>query len=304
MNRIARIRITAADVEGLAAFYAEALGFERRGTGRVLTLDLGREIVELEASAAAGTPYPRGSSSNDPWFQHFAIVVSDMAAARARLGSCGGWTPITGPAPQRLPASSGGVTAFKFRDPEGHPLELLEFPVGGVPVAWRGVCGGGPCLGIDHSAIVVADTGRSVDFYGRLGFSVAGRSLNRGPEQECLDGLPGAVVEVTALAGRGPDPPHLELLRYRSPVSASTVPPTSAASPTSPQGLPPRPAPGDIAATWLHIEVDDLAATLAQLRGDGVECPESRPAMHLPFPSAAAHDPDGHLLRLLASRAD
>jgi catechol 2,3-dioxygenase-like lactoylglutathione lyase family enzyme len=298
VTRIARIRVTAADVEELAAFYTEAFGFERRGVGQILTLALGREIVELEVAPAAGSPYPRGRSSNDPWFQHFAIVVSDMAAARARLGGCGGWTPITVPAPQRLPASSGGVMAFKFRDPEGHPLELLEFSAGEIPVAWRGARGSGPCLGIDHSAIVVADTSRSVDFYGHLGFSVTGRSLNRGPEQEHLDGLSGVVVEVTALAGDGvaplagggADPPHLELLRYRSPVSA--------------QALPGWPAPGDIAATWLHIEVDDLAATLSRLRADGVECLAPPSPSAPPCESATVRDPDGHLLRLLASRAD
>lgn len=36
----------------------------------------------------------------------------------------------------RLPESSGGVTAFKFRDPDGHPLELLAFPDGKVPSRW------------------------------------------------------------------------------------------------------------------------------------------------------------------------
>jgi hypothetical protein len=56
--------------------------------------------------------------------------------------------------PARAAASAGtcdGVVTFKFRDPEGHPLELLEFPPGNMPAAWRRRQGVGPCLGNDHS---------------------------------------------------------------------------------------------------------------------------------------------------------
>lgn len=312
VTRIARIRLTAVDVDGLARFYAAALGFEHRESGgrepgRALMLQLGAESVELEASAQAGSPYPRGRSSCDPWFQHFAVVVSDMSAAYARLRGCAGWTPITATVPQRLPASSGGVTAFKFRDPEGHPLELLEFPASAVPVVWRAARGPGPCLGIDHSAIVVADTGRSAAFYADLGLCVAGRSLNRGPEQERLDGLPGAVVEVTALAAEGSHPPHLELLRYRSPAPPppmareSSVSPGLAISAALPEAPPGQPAAGDVAATWLILEVQDFPATLARLRAADVPCVESAPAPLRTRPSAALRDPDGHLLRLFAA---
>ena len=35
--------------------------------------------------------------------------------------------PITVGGPIRLPCASGGARAFKFRDEDGHPLELLEF---------------------------------------------------------------------------------------------------------------------------------------------------------------------------------
>src|SRR5262249_53557866 len=152
--------------------------------------------------------------------------------AYSRLCACGGWTAITRGAPQRLPASSGAVTAFKFRDPEGHPLELIAFPPDNVPPRWRqALHGDGPFLGIDHSAIVVSDTARSVAFYQQvLGFSVAGGSLNRGREQEQLDAVPAAVVEVTALDPGSDNPPHLELLCYRSPAAPRG---TSAAPPSN-----------------------------------------------------------------------
>ena len=150
----------------------------------------------------------------DPRFQHFAIVVSDMTAAYANLQAFRNWTAISADGPQILPPSSGGVTAFKFRDPEGHPLELLAFAPGATPAHWA-FQSGNLCLGIDHSAISVADTDRSVAFYSRLGLARTASSLNVGPEQEKLDDLVGAVVEVTALAPPIQTVPHVELLCYR-----------------------------------------------------------------------------------------
>ena len=106
------------------------------------------------------------------------------------------------------------MTAFKFRDPEGHPLEMLAFAPGATPAHWA-IRSGSLCLGIDHSAISVADTSRSVAFYSRLGLARTASSLNVGREQEKLDNLLGAVVEVTALVPPMQAVPHVELLCYR-----------------------------------------------------------------------------------------
>lgn len=301
--RIVRFSLTSADIDALGAFYGAALGFEpaaidERGgpafvrlTGiegaraRSLLLRLGTQEVELVAFTPPGRPYPPESASNDLWFQHMAIVVSDMRSAYSRLSARPGWTPITHPEPQRLPESSGGVVAFKFRDPEGHPLELLEFPPGRVSAAWQQTHRAGPCLGIDHSAIAIADTGRSVGFYERLfGFSVAARSLNRGAEQERLDGLQDPIVEVTALAPGTTGPPHLELLCYRSPPDGRAMILNS----------------NDIAATRLVLAVDDMPALMRRAAQAPIDL-ISLGVVSLDRGGSALlmRDPDGHTLCLL-----
>jgi len=228
------LRLCSAQARMLAAFYESALGFrqvamehlsgartqERFGvTGRAvrLTLELGAQTIKLlQFVDRPGNPYPAGSDASDRVFQHFAIVVADMTAAMTQLSQASGWTPITRGGPQKLPASSGGVTAFKFRDPEGHPLELLAFPPGNMPACWRNAQGHGPFLGIDHSAICVADVPRSVAFYESLGLRASHRSLNDDPAQARLDNLEQPVAEVIAMEPLQATP-HLELLCYSHP---------------------------------------------------------------------------------------
>jgi catechol 2,3-dioxygenase-like lactoylglutathione lyase family enzyme len=232
IRRLASFGLTTPNAHELSRFYMRALdfrvlGIERRagpdferlmgvkGGASSITLGLGDEVVELLQFDRQGKPYPDGTVSSDLYFQHFAIAVTDIRLAYQRLVSAGGWTAISTDGPQRLPASSGGVTAFKFRDPDAHPLELLAFPDGHMPGHWQARSKGNLFLGIDHSAISVADSAASVAFYERLGLRVAGRSLNTGPEQEFLDAVPHPQVEVTALEPEQATP-HVELLCYRS----------------------------------------------------------------------------------------
>jgi catechol 2,3-dioxygenase-like lactoylglutathione lyase family enzyme len=224
--------LTTANANQLAQFYENAFGCRRiaaeyvcssdlekamdvQGGAECSMLALGRETIELTQFDKPGLPYPANSSASDLIFQHFAIVVSDMTKAFQRLCTVEGWSSITQGGPQLLPKSSGGVTAFKFRDPEGHPLEFLAFPAENTPPKWRMERNGDICLGIDHSAIVIADGGSSRAFYENFGFKVSGHSLNCGIEQEKLDDMSGVHVEVTALSPTD-DGPHVEFLCYRS----------------------------------------------------------------------------------------
>lgn len=231
IDRLARFSLTTADAKSAATFYEAAFDCRRIAADRLsgpdferltevtggaerITLGLGRQTIELVQFDLPGEPYPRESLSSDLVFQHFAIVVVDMAQAFQRLSAVAGWTPISTDGPERLPMSSGGVTAFKFRDPEGHPLELLEFVDGGLS-NWPAASPKETFLGIDHSAISVYDRVVSIAFYESLGLGVSARSFNHGPTQEKLDDIPGAQLDVTALAPRRATP-HLELLCYRT----------------------------------------------------------------------------------------
>ena len=120
-----------------------------------------------------------------------------------------GGRPISSDGPVQLPLSTGVAAAAKFRDPEGHPLEVLQFAPQSAG-RWPGT----GLLGIDHSAISVSDVDASCHFYEALGLSVRGRKLNEGPTQVALDGLPSLEVDVVPMLPPRATP-HIELLGYR-----------------------------------------------------------------------------------------
>jgi len=232
LQAVAGFTLVTADLGRLVQFYRDVLGFAAHGAdkpidndemallglfgaGRRQVLSLGDQMLWIDQFKQGGRAYPADGDAASLWFQHLALVVDDMRIAYGRLR---GITPISQEGPQLLPGSSGGVQAFKFRDPDGHPLELLQFPDDKTPYAWRDRrrLGGQIGLGIDHSAISVADAEGSKAFYHARGLSIGKQTLNEGPAQQHLDSLPGVEVDVIPMhppAGT----PHLELLGYRTP---------------------------------------------------------------------------------------
>lgn len=247
-GRILGLRLLCSSPAAMADFYRSAFGcVEVVGPPEEILLRLGDEALSLQQAA---TPGRTDFGGNETGFQHFALGVADMRLALDRLSAVAGWVPISLAGPEVLPPASGGVTTFKFRDPEGHPLELLQFPPSAVRRHWQGAVRGAPFLGIDHSAISVTDTALSAAFYIGLGFTMGDTQVNRGIEQARLDGLAGAEVDVTPLTGGGPT--HLELLRYRHPAAH------------------PRPAAsGSTAATELILAVPGHERPLHVLDPDG-----------------------------------
>jgi catechol 2,3-dioxygenase-like lactoylglutathione lyase family enzyme len=307
-RQIRGFALTVSNLDRAVAFYEQALGFTKVSertlsdrahdelTGvfgtrvRTARLQLGSERIDLEEYvAAAGQPVPVDSRSNDLWFQHFAVVVSDMDRAWAHVSRF----PIRAisSAPQTIPASNAaaaGIKAVKFKDPDGHPLELLWFPAGKGDPRWQR-SDGALFLGIDHSAIAIGDTQRSATFWRDLiGLEIAGGSLNSGPTQEQLDNAFGAVVRITGLRPRVGGGPGLEFLQYLTPSGGR---PAAAGTRAN-----------DIAATRTVVEVDDVDALAERLQAAGVAFVSPRAVAVPGAPwgkGLMVRDPDGHAVLLV-----
>jgi len=229
------IGLTVSDLDRSVEFYSKVLSFEKVSETevdgsdyehlegvfglrmRTARMRLGDEFIELTAFLAPkGHPAPPDARANDRWFQHVAIITSDMDRAYKHLRENKVMHASSGP--QRLPdwnKNAGGIQAFYFRDPDGHFLEVLAFPPDkGDPKWHRG--NNNLFLGIDHTAIVISDTDASLRFYrDALGLKVDGESENYGPEQERLNNVFGARLRITSL--RAASGPGVEFLEYLAP---------------------------------------------------------------------------------------
>jgi len=307
-REVAFVGMTVDDMDRSVAFYTNILHFRavsdvevaggdyERFAGvfglraRVVRLALGDETIELvDYLTPGGRPIPADSRSNDLWFQHIAIVVSDMAKAYAWLRENRVEHASSGP--QLLPAwnpNAGGIEAFYFKDPDDHVLEVIRFPSGKGDPRWQR-----PTdrlfLGIDHTAIVVSDTEASLRFYrDRLGLRVAGESENYGTEQEHLNNVFGARLRITAL--RAPGGPGIEFLEYLAPSDGRPRPERAAAN--------------DLFHWQTTLVVRDAGALAERLASAGV--PLVSPGAialgddRLGFTKAVqVLDPDGHAVQLV-----
>ena len=254
---------------------------------RIVSLQLGSETIRLmEFLGVQSKPVPADSKSNDLWFQHFAIIVSDMDKAYAQLQKFS-FSPIS-PEPQTLP---NDIKAFKFRDEDGHALELLQFPPGLGPDYWQSK--DSLFLGIDHSAISIASTERSLGLYrDLLGLTHQGSFTNIGIKQETMDNLFSAKVIVTSLT---PKTGRLgvEFLDYLTPPGARPFPIEQQTS--------------DLVHMHFELAVDDIDAAVEALEDAPTELgiqfvspkvidlPEV-----MPFRRAALwRGPDGHNVLLV-----
>jgi catechol 2,3-dioxygenase-like lactoylglutathione lyase family enzyme len=262
---------------------------------RVVKMKLGDEAIELtEYLAPKGKPFPIDTKSNDRWFQHIAIVVSDMDKAYELLRKNNVQHASTGP--QRIPdwnKGAAGIRAFYFRDPDGHFLEVIFFPSGKGDKKWQ-MTNGKLFLGIDHTAIVVDNTDESLKFYrDALGLRVAGESENYGTEQEHLNNVFGARLHISGL--RAASGPGIEFLEYLAPSGG-------------------RPTPVDIKSndiahwqTKLVVKnTNDAWTTLTQrnttfVSSGAVAIPDAK----LGFGSGLlVRDPDGHAMLLIDNQSN
>jgi catechol 2,3-dioxygenase-like lactoylglutathione lyase family enzyme len=302
------IGLTVSDLDRSVEFYSKVLSFEKVSETevdgesyehlegvfglhmKIARMKLGDETIELtEFLAPRGRPAPVDARSNDRWFQHVAIIVSDMDSAYARLREHRVQHASSGP--QILPEwnrNAGGIRAFYFRDPDGHPLEILWFPSGKGAAKWHASTDR-LFLGIDHTAIVITDTEASLRFYrDRLGLEVAGESENYGPEQERLNNVFGARLRITAL--RAASGPGIEFLEYLAPRDGRPYPPEEKAN--------------DLIhwqTRFVGISADEAAQTLRQSRSafvstGAVELPDGKAGFRK---AVTVRDPDGHAIQIV-----
>lgn len=308
VSHIESVGFTVSDMDKAIDFYTHVLPFEKIsdneifGTefehlsgvfgarARIVDLKLGGEKIELtEYLTQQGRPIPVDSRSNDRWFQHIAIIVSDMDKAYALLRQNKVRHASTGP--QTLPAyitAAAGIKAFYFKDFDNHVIEVLQFPEGKGLQKWHDLAKTGRLfLGIDHTAIVVRDSDESLSFYrDTLGLSVAGTSDNYGPEQEHLNNVFGAKLHITGLRTKQ-DGIAVEFLQYLAPADG-------------------RPFPADTKSSDLwHWETSFAASNLEQFfsayKADFISSGLVQFSdRQLGFSkSAIIRDPNGHAVRLI-----
>ncbi|MGI0494381.1 VOC family protein [Alkalinema pantanalense CENA528] len=157
INAVDSVGMTVADMDRSVEFYVKVLSFKKISDVevwgpeyeqlqgifgvrlRVVKLQLGQEFLELtEYLTPKGRPIPIDSRSHDRWFQHIAIVVSDMDQAYQRLRQFK--VQYASTAPQRIPDTNkvaAGIRAFYFKDPDGHNLEIIYFPPGKGDPKWQ-----------------------------------------------------------------------------------------------------------------------------------------------------------------------
>ena len=313
VQRVQTIGFTVADVDREAAFFTRVLQFEKiadfrlvgpaygtlqgvfNASMRIVHLRLGDQLVELTqyVSPPTGRPIPVPSYSNDQWFQHMAIVVSDMDAAYKILQDNNvqqiSAYPITIP-----PSNPGaaGIKAIKFHDPERHDLELIYFPSGKGNASWH-KSSNRLFLGLDHTAMTVSGTEAGVAFYrDLLGLKIGTVTLNTGTTQEVLDGLFNDTCLVTAMLPASA-PPHVEFLDYKTPPGGRPLPTDTKAN--------------DLWHWQTTLVAREIAALTEKLRKAGaqfitpdvVPIPQDTQAQ-LGFKRAVmVRDPTGHVLRLV-----
>ena len=308
VKHVESVGFTVSDMDKALDFYTRVLPFEKVSDDetwgddieklsgvfgarvRITRLKLGDETLELtEYLTPRGRPIPVDSRSNDRWFQHVAIIVSDMDRAYAHLRANKVRHASTGP--QTLPSyitAAAGIKAFYFQDLDDHVLEVLSFPPNKGQTKWHKLSKTGRLfLGIDHTAIVVADTARSTQFYaGVVGLTVAGTSDNYGPEQEHLNNVKGAHLHITGLRTKEPGV-AVEFLEYKAPTNGRPYPTGSNAN--------------DLWHWQTTFVASDVASVLSAYKpvfvSEGIVRIADRNGRHAR--GSLIRDPDGHAIRLL-----
>ncbi len=308
VKKVEAIGITVSDMKQSVSFFTNVLQFHKitdyevmgdqyehlQGIFgvrmRIVKMQLGDEsFVLTQYLTPKGRPIPIDSKSNDLWFQHIAIVVSNMDSAFNMVKKYN--VEFVSSSPQTIPAwnkNAAGIKAFYFRDPDGHNLELIYFPKGKGNPKWQNKPG--LFLGIDHTAIGISHTSESLNFYqSLLGLNVAGESFNYGTEQEHLNNVFGASLHITGLKALNGGP-GIEFLEYLAPRTGRKYPEGSLTN--------------DLWNWETTLLVDDVKYVIESLRKNNIDFISSDiiriPDSETGYSNAIlVRDPDGHSILIV-----
>ncbi len=225
IKSVESVGMTVKNIDSSVEFYTKVLQFEKVKDDSVSSPDMRRVSMKLGNETLVltsyfnkqGRPIPLDMKSNDLYFQHIAIVVSDMDKAYEVLKKY--MTYKISVMPETIPksnAAAAGIRAFYFHDIDHHDLELIYFPKGKGQEKWQETQGK-LFLGIDHTAIGVKNTEASLHFYrDLLGITRKGDSWNKGMEQMDLSNVKGASLHITGLRTMDGDL-GIEFLQYLEP---------------------------------------------------------------------------------------
>ena len=175
-------------------------------------------FVVVDVDNGASLDFMTTGPEWDIGIEHYAFLVGedefDQIFGRVQARGLAYYADPHGNEPGEINHHDGGRGVY-WHDPDGHVLEIIHFPPGKGDARWHATSDR-LFLGIDHTAIVVDDTERSLLFYrDALGMRIAGESENHGIEQERLNSVFGARLRITTLRARSG--PGVELLEYLAP---------------------------------------------------------------------------------------
>jgi catechol 2,3-dioxygenase-like lactoylglutathione lyase family enzyme len=136
------------DMERMVSFYRDIFGFQvvldtqvsgketddivnfRVERERIVLMERNQMQIEFLEYRPSGRGYPDDYKSNDLFGVHLAFQTDDMDKDYAMLKGKG-VEIISKGGPQTIPPDHpifAGTKVLYFRDPEGHPLELIQMP--------------------------------------------------------------------------------------------------------------------------------------------------------------------------------
>ncbi len=117
---IHHVALKTTDLERMAEFYQQALGFKR---GMRLDLQDGAYLVQMDLNGVLvelfGGGKVRAEDNEAVGYTHLALTVDDVDAEYARLKGLGCQFYIE-------PVTVHGLRVAFFRDPDGNPIELFQ----------------------------------------------------------------------------------------------------------------------------------------------------------------------------------